>query len=125
MFKTKLVILYPAEPFSLQTFTAQRMVPLFTQYLKRKPEIMPSFLFPSSLHVPANSLQSCPTLCDPMDCSPPGSSVYMILLARTLEWVAVPFSTGDLPNPGIEPPSLTAPALAGRFFTSRVTWDKK
>ena len=35
--------------------------------------------------------QSCPTLCDPMDCSPPGSSVHGILQARTLEWVAVPF----------------------------------
>ena len=56
---------------------------------------------------------------------PLGSSVYLILLARTLEQVVVPSSTGDLPNPGIEPPSLTSPALASRFFTSRVTWDKK
>ena len=38
------------------------------------------------------SLQSCPALCDPMDCSPPGSSVHGILQARILEWVAVPFS---------------------------------
>ena len=36
--------------------------------------------------------QSCPTLCDPMDCSPPGSSVHEILQARILEWVAIPFS---------------------------------
>ena len=36
--------------------------------------------------------QSCLTLCDPMDCSPPGSSVRGILQARILEWVAVPFS---------------------------------
>ena len=36
--------------------------------------------------------QSCPTLCDPMDCSPPGSSVYVILQARIFEWVAIPFS---------------------------------
>ena len=36
--------------------------------------------------------QSCPTLCNPMDCSPPGSSVHGILQARTLEWVAIPFS---------------------------------
>ena len=35
------------------------------------------------------SLQPCPTLCDPMDCSPPGSSVHGILQTRTLEWVAV------------------------------------
>ena len=36
--------------------------------------------------------QSCLTLCDPMDCSPPGSSVHGILQARILEWVAIPFS---------------------------------
>ena len=40
----------------------------------------------------AQSLQSCLTLCDPMDCSLPGSSVHGILQARTLEWVAIPFS---------------------------------
>ena len=47
----------------------------------------------------------CLTLCDPMDCSPPGSSVHEILQARILEWVACP-PPGDLPNPGIEPSSL-------------------
>ena len=36
--------------------------------------------------------QSCPTLCDPMDCTPPGSSVRGILQARTLEWVSMPSS---------------------------------
>ena len=40
----------------------------------------------------AKSLQSCPTLCDPIDCSPPGSRVPGILQARTLEWVAIAFS---------------------------------
>ena len=40
----------------------------------------------------AESLQSCPTLCDPIDGSPPGSSVPGILQARTLEWVAIAFS---------------------------------
>ena len=40
----------------------------------------------------AKSLQSCPTLCDPMDSSPPGSPVPGILQARTLEWVAISFS---------------------------------
>jgi len=37
----------------------------------------------------AKSLQSCPTLCDPIDSSPPGSSVHGILQARILEWVAI------------------------------------
>ena len=39
--------------------------------------------------------QSCPTLCDLMDYSPPGSSVHGILQARILEWVAMPFSRGS------------------------------
>ena len=45
--------------------------------------------------VRAKSLQSCPTLCDPMDCSPPGSSVHRILQARMLEWVAIFFCRGS------------------------------
>ena len=40
----------------------------------------------------AKSLQSCPTLCDPIDSSPPGSAVPGILQARTLDWVAISFS---------------------------------
>ena len=43
-------------------------------------------------HVVAKSLQSCPTLCDPIDGSPPGSPIPGILQARTLEWVAISFS---------------------------------
>ena len=46
--------------------------------------------------------QSCPTLFDTMDSSPPGSSVHGILQARILEWIAVLESQGDLPDPGIE-----------------------
>ena len=48
--------------------------------------------FLSPLAAAAKSLQSCPTLCDPMDCSLPGFSVRGILQARTLEWVAISFS---------------------------------
>ena len=44
--------------------------------------------------------QSCPTLCDPMDCSPPGSSVYGILQARILQWVAMPSSRGSFSTQG-------------------------
>ena len=43
----------------------------------------------------AKSLQLCPPLCNPMDCSPPGSSVHGILQARILDWVAMPFSRGS------------------------------
>ena len=51
--------------------------------------------------------QSCPTLCNPLDCSPPASSVHGILQARIVEWVAMPFSRGPS-GPGIE---LGSPAL--------------
>ena len=44
----------------------------------------------------AKSLQSCPTLCDPVDGSPPGSPVHGILQARILEWVAITFSFMEL-----------------------------
>ena len=48
--------------------------------------------------------QLCLTLCNPMDCSLPGSSVHGIFQARVLEWVAIS-SSGDLPDPVIEPGS--------------------
>ena len=47
---------------------------------------------PAAAAAAAKSLQSCPTLCDPIDGSPPGSPVPGILQARTLEWVAIPSS---------------------------------
>ena len=53
--------------------------------------------------------QSCPTLCSPMDCSPPGSYVHGILQARILSGLSCP-PPGDLPNPGTEPTSPIAPA---------------
>ena len=52
-----------------------------------------SFYFLKTAAAAAKSLQSCPTLCDPIDGSPPGSLVPGILQARTLEWVAISFST--------------------------------
>ena len=74
--------------------------------------------------VRAKSLQSFLTLCNPMDCSPLGSSVHVILQARILEWVAVPSSSGSsLPDPGIKPVSFSSPALAAGFFTTRATWE--
>ena len=51
-----------------------------------------AFLFSAHSITAAKSLQSCPTLCDPIDGSPPGSPVPGILQARTLQWVAISFS---------------------------------
>ena len=59
--------------------------------------------------------KSCPTLCDPMDCSPPGSYVHGNSQAGMLEWVAISFSRGScLVKEGLSVP----PALAEVFFTT-------
>ena len=60
-------------------------------------------------------------LFNPVDCSPPGSSVHGILQARIVEWVAIPFSR-DLPDPGIEPGVSN---IAGELFTTSVTRKPK
>ena len=63
------------------------------------------------------------TLCDPVDYSPPGSSVLGIL--KQEYWSRLPHPPpGVLPDPGIEPVSLTSPALAGGFFTASNIWCK-
>ena len=70
----------------------------------------------------AQSLQSCSTLCDPMECSPPVSSAHGILQARILEWVTMPSSRGSF-----WPRDWTCismcPVLAGGFFTTSATWE--
>ena len=66
----------------------------------------------------AKSLQSCPTLCDPIDGSPPGSPVPGILQAGTLEWVAYPFTRGSF-----WPRNWTrVSCIAGGFFTNWAIW---
>jgi len=67
--------------------------------------------------VHAKLLQFCPTLCDSMDCSPPGSSVHGILQARMLEWVAIPFSRGSSP-PWDQTCISCVFCIAGRSFTT-------
>ena len=89
------------QPVYTKTFTGTSLV---VQWLRLQ---APNARGPSSIpgqgtisHMPqlkpgaaaAKSLQSCPTLCDPIDGSPPGSPVPGILQARTLEWVAISFS---------------------------------
>ena len=54
---------------------------------------------------------------NPMDCSPPGTSVHGIFQAKILEWIAF-LSPGDLSDPGIKTASLVFTALAGDFFTT-------
>ena len=67
----------------------------------------------------AKVAQLCPTLCDPMHFSPPGSSVHAILQARILEWVAVPFSRGSSQSRD----QTQVSHIAGRFFTICITTE--
>ena len=73
----------------------------------------------TSMHacMPAKLLQSCLTLCDPMDCSP--QALLSMGFSRQEYWSRLPFPPpGDLPNPRIKPASPGSPASAGRFFTT-------
>ena len=77
-------------------------------------------------HFPMRCVYLCAQLhlilCDPLDYSPPGSSVHGIIQARILN--GLPFPTqGDLPDTGIEPASLASLALAGRFFSTSSIWE--
>ena len=70
----------------------------------------------------AKSLQLCLTLCDPMDCRLPGSSVHGIFLAKILEWVTMPFSRGSS-QPKDRTLISCVSCIAGRFFTHWATWE--
>ena len=73
-------------------------------------------------HACAKLLQSCPTLCNPMDCSPLGSSVHGTLQARILEWVAIPSSRGSSP-PRDQTRVSYLPCVGRQVFTTSTTWD--
>ena len=68
------------------------------------------------MHVYVRVTQSCLTLCDPKDCSPPGSSVHGVLQARVLEWFAFSFSKGPSRLRDQTQVSCVS-CIAGRFFT--------
>ena len=69
------------------------------------------------LHIKVSAHQSCLTLCDPTNCSQPGSSIHEILQARILQWVATPFSRrSSWPRDRTE-----VSCVAGRFFTISTT----
>ena len=81
------------------------------------PGIEPLSLASPALAAAAKSLQSCPNLCDPIDGSPPGSSIPGILQARTLEWVL-----GTEPYISIQ---ITPPCLQGISQSSTHLWGKR
>ena len=89
-----------------------------------KTKIMASSPITSWQMCSAKLLQLCPTLCNPMDCSLPGSSVHGIFQARILRWVSIS-SSRESSQDGRElnPRLLCLPALVGRFFTTSITWE--
>ena len=79
---------------------------------------------PDPLLLHAKSLLSCPTLCSPVDCSLPGSSVHGILQARILQCAAVPSSGGSSqPRDGTHVSYVSCTGRQVRFFTTSATWE--
>ena len=92
--------------------------------LHSRPLVLPcSCRMPPSPHIFLSFIfivlvsEFCPTLCDPVECSPPGSSVHGILQARILEWVAIPFCRGSSP-PWVR---IQVSCIAGEFFSLLLT----
>ena len=94
-------IAFPTEPVECEVVSLpspengpplRRMPQGKSSFLRASPCVAVAVKFFMYATATAKSLQSCPTLCDPIDGSPPGSPVPGILQARTLEWVAISFS---------------------------------
>ena len=70
----------------------------------------------------AKSLQSCLSLCDPMDCSLPGSSVQGIFQTKLPDWVAMSFNRGFNPEPRIKPTSPVSPMSPNMFVDGKISY---
>ena len=97
------------EPGGLQSTGSQRVTPTHTHTPRKQNKL--GF---REFHIKKSEVaQSCLTLCDPKDCSPPGSSIHGIFQARVLEWAAISFSRGSS-----RPRDRTSVScIAGRCFT--------
>ena len=88
-------VLCDAKAYKLNTLLGYKTEEVYIKWILHKTDIFllgSSYNFLAAATAAAKSLQSCPTLCDPIVGSPPGFSVPGILQARTLEWVAISFS---------------------------------
>ena len=113
--------------FTYPTLSIGRMLPQFFFFLSERMNAWVSRVDFSNeeyfschilrLWVHAKLFQSCPTLCDPMDCTPPGSSVHGMLQVRILEWVAMPSSRGSS-GPRDRTCISFNSCIAGRFFST-------
>ena len=93
------------KPFCIIMHIHEHLVMYWQNVVHRRRERQTTSVFlPWEPHESESEVaQSCPTLCDPMDCSLPGSSVYGIHQARILEWITVPFSRGIFPTQRLNP----------------------
>ena len=109
----KLFLLQGSSQLRNQTQVSHIAGRFFTRRTTREAQLGEDVLYVKS----ESESQSCPTLCDLMDCNLSGSSVHGILQARILEWVAYPFS-----KESSQPRNWTqVSCIAGRFFTSWAT----
>ena len=118
-----MILILPTQEHNIYISPHVSVIPdSFQQYLMVFWLQLFDFLSCCATYVHAKHLQPCQTIWDPMDHRPPGSSVHGMFQTRILKGLLCP-STGDLPDPGIEPASLMSSALAGRFFTASATWE--
>ena len=80
-------------------------------------------LYHTGIILSAKSLQSCLTLCNPMDCSPPGSSYSWDSPRKNIGVSGHAFLQGIFPTQGLKPHLLLSPALASGFFNISTTWE--
>ena len=95
---------------------------VFFFFLRRERRWFADIAVKVSMCMYAKSLQSWLTLCNPMDCSPPGSSVYGILQARIVEWIDMPSSRGSS-QPRDQTHVFMSLPLTGGFFTTTTIWE--
>ena len=88
----KLKHVFSLEGKLLDSILKSKDITLPTKVRVVKAVVFPVVVYSCAAAAAAKSLQSCPTLCDPVDGSPPGSPIPGIRQARTLEWVAISFS---------------------------------
>ena len=114
--------LFPAKRWQTNKKIIVNHPQLFTA---NKQDCFGQFRWSAAAAAAAKSLQSCPTLCDPIDGSPPGSPVHGILQARTLEWVAISFSIDGPQSPpkfGTDCVRLNPHFCTGRHSLYRAFW---
>ena len=106
--------MYPSSPKSCIYWPC--VLPLWSRFSELSPRLQ------YILCICAKLRQSCPTLCDPVDCAP--QAPLSVGFSRQEYWSGLPGpSPGDCPNPGIEPASPVSPALTGGFLTTGATWE--